>query len=177
MSLEPGFLSVLPPLIAIAIALLSRSVLPALFVGVWFGGWVLAGLTPAGLFRGLLDVFQVYVRNAVADRDHSAVMLFSFMIAGMVGIISRNGGMRGIVEWLSAWANNARKGQLTTAMMGLAIFFDDYANTLVVGNTMRRVTDTLRISRAKLAFIVDATAAPIVCVAVVTTWVGYEVSV
>jgi Na+/H+ antiporter NhaC len=149
--------------------------MPALFLGAWVGSWVISGLSFSGLGQGLLAVFQVYVRNAVANPDHAAIMLFSFMIGGMVGIVSKNGGMRGVVDLISAWANNARRGQVTTALLGIAIFFDDYANTLVVGNTMRRVTDALRISRAKLAFLVDATAAPIVCVAVVTTWVGYEV--
>lgn len=114
--------------------------------------------------------------NAVADRDHVTIMLFTFMIAGMVGVISRNGGMRGIVEWIIKGANSARRGQLAVWSLGLVIFFDDYSNTLVVGNTSRSITDRLRISREKLAYIVDSTAAPIATVALVTTWIGYQVS-
>jgi Na+/H+ antiporter NhaC len=171
----PGWVSVLPPLVAIFIALVFHSVIPALFIGAWLGAFAIVGIHPAGLWMGLLSVFQVHVKEAVADPDHAAIMLFTFMIGGMVGIVSRNGGMQGVVARISGWASTARRGQVATAGLGVAIFFDDYANTLVVGNTMRPVTDRLRISREKLAFLVDATAAPIACIALVTTWVGYEV--
>ena len=174
-ALAGGWFSILPPLLAILLALLLRNVIIALFVGVWLGAWGIAGLNMSGLVTGLLDAFQVYVLNAVADNDHVAIMLFTFMIGGMVGIVSRNGGMQGIVKHIVGWARNARQGQLATAILGMVIFFDDYANTLVVGNTMRPVTDRLSISREKLAYIVDSTAAPIACIALVTTWVGYEV--
>jgi Na+/H+ antiporter NhaC len=120
-------------------------------------------------------VVSIYVKNALANPDHSAVIIFSLMIGGLVGVISKNGGMQGVVNSLLGFTKNARRGQLITATLGLAIFFDDYANTLVVGNTMRKVTDRLKISRAKLAFLVDATAAPIACIALITTWVGYQI--
>ncbi|MCW8925361.1 MAG: hypothetical protein OQJ84_03815, partial [Xanthomonadales bacterium] len=94
---------------------------------------------------------------------------------GMVGIISRNGGMQGIVNHIVKWADSARHACVATATLGVAIFFDDYANTLVVGNTMRPLTDSMRVSREKLAYIVDSTAAPVACIAVVTTWIGYEI--
>ncbi|NNF62023.1 MAG: Na+/H+ antiporter NhaC family protein [Gammaproteobacteria bacterium] len=170
-----GWLAIVPPFLAIAIALIFHSVIPALFLGAWVGVLAAMGFTFANAGRSLLTVFQTYVRDAVANADHAAIMLFTFMIGGMVGIVSRNGGMQGVVDHVVKWANTARRGQLATAAMGVAIFFDDYANTLVVGNTMRRVSDALRISREKLAFLVDATAAPISCIALVTTWVGYEV--
>ncbi|MGA0432624.1 MAG: Na+/H+ antiporter NhaC family protein [Luminiphilus sp.] len=172
----PGWISILPPLLAIGMALLLRSVLPALMFGLWLGAWALQGMSLEGVFYGLLASFEVYVVNAVADRDHVTIMLFTFMIAGMVGVISRNGGMRGIVEWIIKGANTARRGQLAVWSLGLVIFFDDYSNTLVVGNTSRSITDRLRISREKLAYIVDSTAAPIATVALVTTWIGYQVS-
>ncbi len=171
----PGVAAIAPPLLAIAIALVFRSVIPALFLGAWAGTFAIAGFGLQGLWSGLLAVFEVHVRAAVADADHAAIVLFSLMIGGMVGIVSRNGGMQGVVSHIVRWASSARRGQLATALLGLAIFFDDYANTLIVGNTMRPVTDRLRISREKLAFLVDATAAPVACVALVTTWVGYEV--
>ena len=170
-----SWLSVLPPLVAIALALILRQVIPALFAGVWLGAWIGHDLTLPGAWLALLDSFQVHVLGAFADPDHGAIMLFTFMIGGMVGIISRNGGMQGIVNLIVRWADNVRRACLATATMGLAIFFDDYANTLVVGNTMRPVTDSMKISRAKLAYIVDSTAAPVACVALVTTWIGYEV--
>jgi Na+/H+ antiporter NhaC len=169
------WLSVLPPLLAIVFALTLKRVIPALFMGIWLGAWIINGISADGLWYGLLESFQVYVLNALADPDHAAIILFSLMIGGMVGIISRNGGMQGIVNHIARWADSVRHASLATGAMGLAIFFDDYANTLVVGNTMRPVTDANRISRQKLAYIVDSTAAPVTCIALVTTWIGYEV--
>ncbi|MDX1460088.1 MAG: Na+/H+ antiporter NhaC family protein [Xanthomonadales bacterium] len=165
----------MPPLVAIVFALLFRRVIPALFLGLWLGAWLVAGPDLKGLWTGLLESFQVYVLHALANPDRAAIVLFSLMIGGMVGIISRNGGMQGVVNLIVRWANSVRQARLATAWMGLAIFFDDYANTLVVGNTMRPVTDAKRISREKLAYIVDSTAAPVACIALVTTWIGYEV--
>ena len=169
------WVSLAPPLLAICLALLIRQVIPALFAGVWLGAWAINGFTLSGLWSGLLDSFQVHVLEAAADSDHVAILLFSMMIGGTVGIISRNGGLQAIVSRIVRWADSARHACLATATMGLAVFFDDYANTLVVGNTMRPVTDSMQVSRAKLAYIVDSTAAPVTCIALVTTWIGYEV--
>ena len=169
------WISIIPPLFAIGLALILRQVIPALFAGVLLGSWLINGLTPAGLWAGILDSYQVHILGAFADSSHAAVILFSLMIGGTVGIISRNGGLQGIVNHIVSWANSVKRASVATATMGLAVFFDDYANTLVVGNTMRPVTDTLKISRAKLAYIVDSTAAPVTCLALVTTWIGYEV--
>ena len=171
----PGWLSLLPPLLAIGMALVYRKVVPALFFGVWIGAVTAISFTPWALFKGLLDAFEVYVLDAMANPDHVAIILFSLMIGGMVGIISKNGGTLGIVERLTGFANDSRRGQMVTGVLGISIFFDDYANTLIVGNTMRPVTDRLRISREKLAYVVDSTAAPISTVALVTTWIGYQV--
>lgn len=170
-----SWVSVLPPLLAIALAMILRQVIPALFMGVWFGAWAINGFSLTGLFTGLLEAFQKFILDAVSNPDHTAVILFSLMIGGTVGIISRNGGMQGIVNLIVKWADNARRACLATATMGLAIFFDDYANTLVVGNTMRPVTDSMKVSRAKLAYIVDSTAAPVATIALVTTWIGTQV--
>ena len=170
-----GFWAIVPPLLAIMIALISKRVIPALFLGLWVGAFSVAGFTPKGAFSGLLSAFQVYVLNEFTDPGHAAVILFSCMIGGMVGIITKNGGMQGVVNIIIKWASTPRRGQAATSALGLAIFFDDYANSLVVGNTMRSVTDKLRVSREKLAYIVDSTAAPVACIALVTTWIGYEV--
>ena len=125
----PAWFSILPPLTAILVALLIRSVLPALVLGLWLGAWALNGLTISGFFAGFLDGFDVYLTNAVADRDHVSIMLFTFMIAGMVGIISRNGGMRGIVELIIRGANTPKRGQVSVWTLGLLIFFVDFSNT------------------------------------------------
>lgn len=174
-SVEAGFSSILPPLVAIAGALLFRQIIPAIFLGIWVGAWAITDFSLFGLWSSLLDSVQIYVVRALADEDHVAIIVFSMMIGGMVGIISRNGGMLGVVELFVVWIKNRKRAQLSTGFMGLAIFFDDYANTLVVGNTMRPITDQMGVSREKLAYIVDSTAAPVACLAFVTTWIGYEV--
>jgi Na+/H+ antiporter NhaC len=172
----PGWVSLLPAFLAIAVALLIRNVVPALVLGLWVGAMALRGFSPAGAGKGLLDVFAVYIKNALADTDRIAIILFTMMIGGMVGIITRNGGMARIVQVVVSKARTAIGGQVSVWLMGLMIFFDDYANTLVVGNTARPITDHLKISREKLAYIVDSTAAPVVCLFLVTTWIGYQVS-
>lgn len=171
----PGWISIVPPLLAILIALTLRNVIPALVIGIWFGATAIRSFSPAGIFAGLLDSFQVFVLRAMADPVHVAIVLFSLMIGGMVGIITRNGGMTSVVRLIVSGAKTAKGGQIAVWLMGLMIFFDDYSNTLVVGNTARPMTDHLKISREKLAYIVDSTAAPVVCIALVTTWIGYEV--
>ena len=170
-----SWIAIVPPLLTIAVALIIKRVIPALFLGIWLGAWVINDFGLVGIWTGLLDTFQVFVANALSNPDHAAIVLFSMMVGGMVSIITRNGGMQGIVNHIVAWADSARHACLATASLGVAIFFDDYANTLVVGNTMRPVTDSMRVSREKLAYIVDSTAAPIACIAVVTTWIGYEI--
>ncbi len=173
--IDAGWFSLFPPLLAIAVALIFRSVIPALFLGIWMGAWGIVGLDLAGLGQALLETLSVHVRGALADADHAAVILFTFMIGGLVGIITRSGGMQGIVDILIRKARSRRDGQVTTVFMGLAVFIDDYANSLIVGQTMRGVTDRLKISREKLAYIVDSMAAPVSGVALVTTWIGYQV--
>jgi Na+/H+ antiporter NhaC len=171
---DPGWLSLLPPLVAIVLALIFREVLVSLFAGIWLGALLLNGWDP--LAASLRSIDQ-YVLGAVAeDADHSSIIVFSLLLGGMVGVMSRSGGTRGIVESLRPLATSARRGQFFTWLAGMMIFFDDYANTLIVGNTMRPVTDRLRISREKLAYVVDSTAAPIAAIAVISTWVGFEIS-
>jgi len=105
-----------------------------------------------------------------------AILIFSLTLGGMVGVISKSGGTQGIVEFLSRYAKSARTAQLATWAMGVLVFFDDYANTLIVGNTMRPLTDRLKISREKLAYLVDSTAAPVATIAIISTWIGYQLS-
>ncbi len=171
----PGWIAILPPLVAIAAALISKAVIPSLFFGIWVGAFALSGFSLTGAFMGLLEAFQIYVLGALFDPDHAAIILFTFMIGGMVGIISKNGGMQGVVNRIVPLAATPKKGQAATGLLGLIIFFDDYANVLIIGNTMRQVTDRLRISREKLAYIVDSTAAPVSSVALISTWIGFEV--
>lgn len=168
----PGWLSLLPPLLAILLAIFFRQVVPALLAGIWIGAWIGYG----GLLTSVLRTLDGYLIGVLLDRDHISIIVFSMLLGGMVGIMTRSGGTRGLVDALSHRATDGRRGQFFTWLLGLAIFFDDYANTLVVGNTMRPVTDRLRVSREKLAYIVDSTAAPVAAIALISTWIGFEVS-
>lgn len=172
----PFFLSVLPPLVAIVLALIFKEVIVSLFIGVFFGAFVISGMqfNPLAIFAAIGTTVDTYIVQALNDSGHLSIILFSLMIGGMVGVISRNGGMAGVVKRLSVFAKGPQSTQFVTWILGVAIFFDDYANTLIVGNTMRSVTDSHKISREKLAYIVDSTAAPIAALAFVTTWIGFE---
>ncbi len=172
----PGWISLMPAFLAIVVALAIRNVVPALLLGLWVGATALQSFSPMGALKGLMDTVYVFIVAAVADPDHAKIIVFGMMIGGMVGIITRNGGMASVVRLIVSRAKTAVGGQIAVWFMGLMIFFDDYANTLVVGNTARPITDHLKISREKLAYIVDSTAAPVVCIALITTWIGYEVS-
>ncbi|MBP5572829.1 MAG: hypothetical protein J6X40_01520 [Bacteroidales bacterium] len=176
----PLWMSVLPPLVAIVMALLIKEVISSLFVGILTGTFLMAlygGASPAAaLCGGALRVVDTYVSGSLFDADHVLIIIFTLLIGGMVRIITANGGMQGVVNWLSRRAKGPRSGQLMTFFMDLCIFFDDYSNTLVVGNTMRPIADKLKVSREKLAYIVDSTSAPVVAVAFVTTWIGAELS-
>jgi Na+/H+ antiporter NhaC len=165
--------SLLPPLVAIVLALAFHDVLIALVIGVWIGTTMVAGGNPA---TGFLRFIDTNIREALIDPDHMSIIVFSMLLGGMVGVMSRSGGTVGVVRALEPLATTPRRAQVVTWVMGVLIFFDDYSNTLIVGNTMRPVTDRHRVSREKLAFMVDATAAPVACVALVSTWIGYEVS-
>jgi Na+/H+ antiporter NhaC len=170
---EPGWLSLLPPLVAIALALVTREVILSLFAGIWLAALLLVGFNPVSATTMSLDSF---ILEPLTDSDHIAIVLFSLMLGGMVGVVSRSGGAQGIVEVLRPYATTRRRGQFFAWLSGLIIFFDDYANTLIRGNTMRPMTDELRISREKLAYIVDSVAAPIAVIAPISTWVGFEIS-
>lgn len=173
----PLWLSILPPLLAILLALLFKEVVTSLLVGVFVGACIIHTHSN-GFLIGILHAFMAtidhYLIDAVNDEGHLSIILFSMLIGAMVSVISKNGGMQGVVNRISAYATNARSGQFATWFLGIAIFFDDYANTLIVGNTMRPITDRLKISREKLAYLVDSTAAPIAAIAFVTTWIGAE---
>ena len=174
----PLWLSILPPLIAIFLALALREVIVSLFVGVFSGAAILGVYqsgSVVGVFSGLLTTLDTYIVKALTDSSHVSIILFSLLIGGMVSLISRNGGMQGIVNRIARLAQTPKSGQLATYLLGMVVFFDDYANSLVVGNTMRPITDRLRISREKLSYLVDSTAAPVSALAFITTWIAAEI--
>lgn len=168
--------SILPPLIAIVLALLFKEVLSSLFAGIFSGAAIVGAYADglSGVFKGLYRALDNYILKALADEGHLSVIIFSMIIGGVVHIITKNGGMTAVVNKLAKKATTPKSGQMVSYWLGFSIFFDDYANTLVVGNTMRPITDKLKVSREKLAYIVDSTAAPIAAIAFVTTWIGAE---
>ena len=168
----PGWVSILPPLFAILLALLFRQVLVALVLGVWLGAFLLVDLSFIASFARLLDT---HIVGAIANRGHASILVFSLLLGGMLGMMTQSGGAKGLASWVSTDTKSRRRGQLTTWFLGLLVFFDDYANSLLVGSSMRPVTDRLRISREKLAFLVDATAAPVASLALISSWIGVEV--
>lgn len=169
----PGWLSILPPLVAILLALILRQVVISLFAGIWVGATIVFDYNVLG---GIFRVLDHYVVKGLSDTSHVQIILFSLMFGGMVGVISKNGGTIGIANVITKFARTARGGQLATWFMAFVMFFDDYANVLVRGNLMRPITDKLRVSREKLSFIVDAGAATVASVFIISTWIGYEIS-
>jgi len=168
----PGFASILPPLFAVLIAVASRQALFALFGGVWLGALFLRGYHP---LDALLLTFDTYLVDTIANREHAAIILFTLALGGIVGILSKAGATRALVDVIAARAKTRRSGLLTAWAAGLIVFFDDYANCLLVGNTVRPFTDRMKISREKLSYIVDSTAAPVATIAIISTWVGFQI--
>lgn len=168
----PGILSILPPLLAIVLALILRQVVISLFAGIWLGAIFLFDYNILG---GIFRVVDHFILKALGDTNHVQIIIFSMLFGGMVGVISKNGGTVGIANLITRFAKTPRGGQLAGWFMAFVIFFDDYANCLVRGNLMRPITDRLRLSREKLSFIVDAGAATVASVFIISTWIGYEV--
>lgn len=172
--------SLLPPLVAIALAILFRKPLLALGAGVLIGAVLVrlqGGATLLGaLLGGGADTATVYLKDQIVDKARYEIILFVVFMLAMVGVVTRAGGIHGLMSSIARLASSARRTQLATWFMGLAIFFDDYANTILVGSTMRPLTDRFRIAREKLAWIVDSTAAPVAGVSIFSTWIAFEVS-
>ncbi|MGD8824397.1 MAG: Na+/H+ antiporter NhaC family protein [Myxococcales bacterium] len=164
--------AIVPPLVAIVLALLFRNVLVALLAGVWLGSFLLSDMSLILSFARLLDT---HVIDALADHGHASIVVFSLLLGGMLGLMTQSGGAKGLASWVDTDATTRRRAQLTTWSLGLLIFFDDYANSLLLGSSMRPVTDRIRVSREKLAFLVDATAAPVASLALISSWIGVEV--
>lgn len=171
-SIVGTWVSIVPPLLAIGFALIFRQVLLALFMGIWMGAWLVGERSFVGVFGSFFESLTGYIVPQTADEGHMSILIFTLLIGGMIGIISKNGGTRGVIRQLGKLVKSKPQGQLLTSLLGFVIFFDDYANTMVVGNTMRPLTDKLKISRAKLAYLVDSTAAPVATVALISTWIG-----
>lgn len=166
-----GVWSLLPPLVAIVLAFKTKQVLPSLFIAIFTGATIIAG---GNIFEAFSNTVTKYIAGSVASEWNAGIIVFDMGLGGMIGVVAASGGAKAIAEWLASKAKNAKSGMVATWAMGLLIFFDDYSNTLLVGTTMRPLTDKLRISREKLAFLTDSTAAPVASMALISTWIAYE---
>ena len=169
----PNGAALIPPLLAIFFAFLFRRVVPALLAGVVLGGFIAMDFA---LLPSLEKVGVEYLLGTAIDPFNLNVYGFTLVLIGMVNVCIAMGGMSGLIELVGRRAHDVRSTQLATAFMGFLVFFDDYANTVVVGGAARPLTDARKISREKLAYIVDSTAAPIAGVAFISTWIGIEIA-
>ena len=177
-SMRTGVLTLLPPLVAIGLAFITKDTILSLFAGVFIGEFMLV-VTDMNLLASLVNAFFGLVNEVIGvatDPWNMAIILQCFFIGGVIALVAKMGGAKALAEALSKKANSPKKAQLITWVLGLLVFFDDYANSLIVGPIMTPVMDKLKVSREKLAFIVDSTAAPVAGIAIISTWIGLELS-
>lgn len=167
-----GWLSLVPPLAAIILAIATRKTVTSLIVGILVGGIILASGNP---ITGVWIALSEFIWAKLIEFSKLQVYGFTLLIGAMIGLVSASGGIRGLVNLIVPFAYTRVRGQVTTWMMGMVIFFDDYANSLLLGGTMREVTDRLKVSREKLSYIIDSTAAPVSGLALISTWVATEI--
>ena len=171
-----GLWSILPPLLAIAMALLTKEVVFSLFLGILAGLGIYAVQAPLPAQQFPVALVSL-VQGSIGDGDHLAVLVFAFFMGPLIAVMTRAGGANAFGRWAVKNLRSAIGAKVATVVFGLLFFVDDYFNCLTIGNVMRPVTDKFRISREKLAYFVDATAAPICVIAPITTWAAYIVSI
>ena len=172
-----GVWTIIPPLVAIILAFITKNVIISLFIGTLAGCFMLQ-ILDNNMFTSLIQAFLDFIQrvlNSLADPWNAGIILQVLAIGGVISLVSKMGGARAIAEALAKRAKTPRSAQLITWFLGLLVFFDDYANSLIVGPIMKPVADKLKVSRERLAFIIDATAAPIAGLAIISTWIGLEV--
>lgn len=172
--------SILPPVIAVAFAIATRHLLLSLIAGVVVGA-ILINVPPAPLeidtWGASLTTLGSQFWSVISDPFNLSILSFITFMLIMISVVILSGGLLAIVKWLEKYARGPRSTQFITTLMGFLVFIDDYANVMIVGTSMRPITDSMRVSREKLAFLVDATSAPISGIALMSTWIGYEVGI
>ena len=159
-----GFWSILPPVIAIILALLTKEVISSLLVGILVGGLIYSSGNPIGMVTTSFELMGERIGSNVF------ILIFLGLLGTLVILVTRAGGSKAYGEWASKKIKTRKGASLATSALGCLIFIDDYFNCLSVGTVMRPVTDKHKISRAKLAYILDATAAPICIIAPISSW-------
>ena len=161
------FWSLVPPIVAIALALITKEVYSSLFVGIVVGGLFFSGFSFEGT---LVHIFQDGMIAQLSDSYNVGILVFLVFLGIMVALMNKAGGSAAFGEWASKKITSRVGAQLATILLGCLIFIDDYFNCLTVGSVMRPVTDRHQVSRAKLAYLIDATAAPVCIIAPISSW-------
>ena len=171
--ISAGAWSLVPPLVAIVLALLTREIVLSLFAAIFSGAVVYVSLAGGGP----LDTFHIFVKLVTEKvSENMSMVLFLVILGALVSVITRAGGARAYGEWAFRKLKGERAVGCMTILMGLIIFIDDYFNCLSVGTVMRPVADKFKMSRAKLAYFIDTTAAPVCILAPVSSWAAYVIS-
>ena len=174
-----GWYSVIPPLVAITLAVITTKLFLSLGIAVGSGfilSWTQQNFSIYGYYFELIWFTRaVTISNDGIDLFNMWVILFVLFMMSMISVVIASGGIAGAINILSKLARGPRSTQFITSLMGSLIFIGDYSNAMLVGPTMRPLTDKYKVSREKLAYIVDSTSAPIAGLAFVSTWIGYEV--
>ena len=188
--LSGSWVSLVPPLVAIVLAVVTRRVVVPLAAGVLVGAGLAAVGGSGNWVAAATGIVGGAVWDSVAGRDHLLALAFSLLLGGMVGVLERGGSMVALIDRVTrGWGarlgaagealsrrDGRNRAQRLIAAVGLVIFFDDYANTLLVGGTMRGTADRAGLSREKLAYLVDSTSAPIAGLSIISTWAAIEMS-
>ena len=171
-----GVWTLIPAALALLLAFLTRNVILSLFLGVLSGTWMIA-LVSGDILGSITGAFfgsTQYFIDTLADPWDAGIIMQVLVIGALIALITRMGGMRAIADLVVKLAKGPRSAQITMWLASWVIFFDDYANALIIGPIMRPVCDKFRISREKLAYIVDSTAAPVAGIMLISTWIGTE---
>ena len=159
--------AIFPPLLAILLALITKEVYSSLFIGIVSGGFLYAGLS----FEGMLThVMQTGFVKSIADPYNIGILLFLVLLGALVAMMNKTGASAAFGRWAQTHIKSRVGAEVSTIILGMLIFVDDYFNCLTVGSVMRPVTDAKKVSRAKLAYLIDATAAPICIIAPISSW-------
>ncbi|WP_288935144.1 Na+/H+ antiporter NhaC family protein [uncultured Acidaminococcus sp.] len=167
--IDVGFYSLFPPIIAIALALITKEVISSLMLGILSGGLIYAVFSGGGLVAMSSIAFEIMAKT-VGTMDKFYIILFLALLGSLVCVVTKAGGSYAYGKWATQKIKSKRAAELATSLLGVLIFIDDYFNCLTVGTVMKPVTDKYKVSRAKLAYIIDTTAAPVCIIAPVSSW-------
>ncbi|MDR1747994.1 MAG: Na+/H+ antiporter NhaC family protein [Spirochaetaceae bacterium] len=168
-----GLWGIIPPLLTITLAFVTKDVVISLFLGIFSGALIVAGGNPAIALMNLSDILA----GSLSDGWNIRIFMFCALLGALVGMLSRTGAAGAFGRWASAKLKTSGSTQLMTCVFGIIIFIDDYFNSLAVGTVMRPISDKNRVSRAKLAYILDSTAAPVCIIAPISSWVVTVMSI